>query len=92
MTIAATHPPPDGWAEHLCPCRLPPPARRRAIRQAANVGLTRAASRLGVDAMTLSRWERGLHEPRTRYIAAYLQLLADLTEQARRHSSGRPQK
>lgn len=90
MTAAVASPQPDGWADHLCPCRLPPPAQRRAIRQAAHVGLSAAASRLGVDTMTLSRWERGLHEPRARYIADYLRLLADLKQQAVRHSQ--PQK
>ncbi|WP_433730935.1 helix-turn-helix domain-containing protein [Actinoplanes sp. CA-051413] len=92
MTLASTHSQPDDWDSHLCACRLPPPPQRRAIRQAAHMSLSHAASRLGVDTMTLSRWERGLHEPRPRYIPAYLDLLDHLRAQAVKHTPARTQK
>jgi DNA-binding transcriptional regulator YiaG len=68
--------------ERLRVPRLPPPADRRAIRVAAGATLRDIAVALKVDAMTISRWERGLTEPWPRHRAAYLCLLAELTEVA----------
>lgn len=69
-------------AEQLRVPRLPPPADRRAIRLAAGATLRQIGEALRVDAMTVSRWERGLTEPWPRHRAAYLCLLAALTDVA----------
>jgi DNA-binding transcriptional regulator YiaG len=61
--------------------KLPPPARRRRIREAAGVPLHEAAAVIDVSTMTLLRWERGLCEPRTREDRArYRELLDRLAE------------
>lgn len=62
--------------------RLPPPAERRAIRVAAGATLRDTATALQVNAMTVSRWERGLAEPWPRHRASYLCLLAALAQVA----------
>jgi transcriptional regulator with XRE-family HTH domain len=62
--------------------RLPPPARRREIRKAARATLLDVATELGVTQLSVSNWERGLHEPRRRYIQPYRRLLEVLAELA----------
>jgi DNA-binding transcriptional regulator YiaG len=69
-------------AERLRAPRLPPPAECRAIRLAAGATLRDIAAALRVNAMTISRWERGVAEPWPRHRAAYLCLLAALAEVA----------
>ena len=57
--------------------RLPPPEERRHIRE--KVGLTRAemAEALGVDAVSILRWEHGA-VPRRGHVEAYARLLEEL--------------
>jgi DNA-binding transcriptional regulator YiaG len=62
--------------------RLPPPARRREIRKAARATLRDIAAELGVTQLSVSNWERGLHEPRPCYVPAYRRLLEVLAELA----------
>jgi DNA-binding transcriptional regulator YiaG len=58
--------------------RLPPPWRRRQIRETARVTQRELAAVLGVTVMALNRWERGLTTPRGRNAAAYALLLEQL--------------
>lgn len=58
--------------------RLPAPEVRRAIRQRADVSQDRMARELGVDRVTLLRWEQGTRSPRGAQLAAYAALLSDL--------------
>jgi DNA-binding transcriptional regulator YiaG len=62
--------------------QLPPPAQRRAIRLAAGATLRDIAEALQVNAMTISRWERGITEPWPRHHATYLCLLVALADVA----------
>jgi DNA-binding transcriptional regulator YiaG len=61
--------------------KLPTPSRRRRIREDAGVSLRAAARALGVDVMTVSRWEQGA-TPRTDKRLAYRQLLDGLERAA----------
>ncbi len=63
--------------------RLPPPAERRAIRRRAGASLEDVAAALGVQKMTISRWERGTREPWPKHLAAYICLLEALDAVAR---------
>lgn len=67
--------------------RLPPPAERRAIRRRAKVSLDDVAGVLGVQKMTVSRWERGEREPWPRHRAAYICLLKALEALADEHEA-----
>lgn len=62
--------------------RLPPPTERRAIRRRALASLDDLAAALGVQKMTVSRWERGVAQPWPRHRAAYICLLQALAEVA----------
>jgi transcriptional regulator with XRE-family HTH domain len=60
--------------------RLPAPHRRRQLRVRAGLTLHSVAETLGVDRVTVSRWERGLRTPRREHLAAYAALLDRLAE------------
>ncbi len=59
-------------------CALPPPKERRAVRIAARLHQREVALLLGVDRVTVTRWENGHREPagelRTRYACLLEQL------------------
>jgi DNA-binding transcriptional regulator YiaG len=59
---------------------LPPRGVARAIRTSAKVSQTRLAAELGVNRMTVARWESGAREPRGALRAEYALLLAALQE------------
>jgi len=61
--------------------KLPPAARRRRIREAAGVSLREVARVLGVNVMTVIRWEEGA-TPKPDHAIAYRQLLDALDEAA----------
>ncbi len=61
--------------EQLIAAQLPSPARRRSIRVSAGVSLRDVAAALGVNPMTVLRWERGDVEPRRNSAIRYRQLL-----------------
>jgi DNA-binding transcriptional regulator YiaG len=56
----------------------PSPALARAIREAAGVSQARLAKELGVNRVTLCRWEAGQRRPRGSKALRYAQLLAEL--------------
>jgi transcriptional regulator with XRE-family HTH domain len=58
--------------------RMPSPALARAIREAAGVSQGRIAEELGVDRVTVTRWETGLRRPRGERASAYAELLSQL--------------
>jgi transcriptional regulator with XRE-family HTH domain len=58
--------------------RLPTPSKARAIRQAAGISQARLAEHLGVDRVTVTRWERGLRRPRGDLALKYGDFLAAL--------------
>jgi transcriptional regulator with XRE-family HTH domain len=57
---------------------LPPPAVRRAIREAAGVSQADIAAALGVDRVTVTRYESGARTPRGERLAAYVRVLREL--------------
>ena len=62
--------------------RLPPPAMAAAIRRAAGVSQASLAAELGVDRVTVARWERAgapwSRTPRGELRRRYAELLAEL--------------
>jgi DNA-binding transcriptional regulator YiaG len=58
--------------------RMPSPETARMIRRAAHVSQTRMACELGVDRITLYRWESGLAQPRSAARAKWAALLDEL--------------
>jgi DNA-binding transcriptional regulator YiaG len=59
--------------------RLPPPGKRKEIRERAGVSANRVARELGVHRGTVGRWESGDQEPRGVIVERYAQLLAELS-------------
>lgn len=55
--------------------RLPPPARRRLLRQAHGLSQDVIARQVGVDRATLARWELGEREPRDAHLKVYIRVL-----------------
>jgi len=73
---------PDGISDLVTEVRLtqlPAPARRKRIRVDAGVSARKAARALGVDVMTLVRWEQGA-TPRPEHAIPYRRLLDGLEE------------
>lgn len=62
--------------------RMPSPAVRRAIREAAGVTQQRIADEIGVHRMTVARWESGARQPKGADASAYAALLEQLREVA----------
>ena len=58
--------------------KLPAPHARQRIRTDAGISQRELAGALGVDVMTLNRWERGLTQPRGEHAAAYASVLERL--------------
>lgn len=58
--------------------RLPGPAKAREIRIKAGVSQERLAKELGVNRMTVARWETGDRRPRAAIAARYSALLEQL--------------
>jgi DNA-binding transcriptional regulator YiaG len=54
---------------------LPPPWARRAIREAAGCSQEDVARHLGVNRVTVSRWEKGERTPRRAHLLAYVAVL-----------------
>lgn len=69
---------PEGLAALVRGTRLPEPAARRQIREAAGVTLREAAAACGVTPMALLHWERGTVRPRRENAVAYATLLTAL--------------
>ncbi len=61
--------------------RLPPPETARWIRKAARVSQTRMARELGVDRVTLAKWEAGAMQPRPAHRASWAALLDELQQE-----------
>ena len=61
---------------------LPPPAMRKAIREAAGVTRTKVARSVGVTRQAVALWESGRRTPSGRYLEAYLRVLRLLREEA----------
>lgn len=57
---------------------LPPPRLAREIRAAAGVSQARLADELGVQRVTVARWETGARRPRGANLLAYVSLLEEL--------------
>lgn len=62
--------------------RLPPPAVARAIRDAAGVSQQQVADELGVNRVSVARWELGERVPRGELRLRYIDLLDELREAA----------
>jgi transcriptional regulator with XRE-family HTH domain len=60
--------------------RLPPPAVARAIRDAAGVSQQQLADELGVNRVTIARWELGTRTPGGQLRLRYFDLLEQLRE------------
>jgi DNA-binding transcriptional regulator YiaG len=54
---------------------LPPPAMRKALREAAGVSLRDAAAAVGVTYEAMRQWESGRAGPGPRNLVAYVELL-----------------
>lgn len=59
---------------------LPPPAMRRAIREAAGLTLEDFGGALGVSSQAVLYWERGTRFPRPEHLGPYSELLRALTK------------
>lgn len=59
---------------------MPPPERRREIREAAGLSQREIAEAMGVDTSTVHRWESGETLPRGERLRVYLDLLRRLRE------------
>lgn len=57
---------------------LPTPALRRDIRARAGLSQAQLADAIGVDRVTVSRWEAGTRTPRGRHLTEYLEALNEL--------------
>jgi len=57
---------------------LPPPALRRAVREAAGLSQARCALEFEVDRATFSRWEGGQRQPRGTALVAYAEFIEEL--------------
>ena len=65
--------------------RLPAPALRRQLREAAGIPQAVLAQTLGVAPPTVSRWESGVRSPRDpRILARYLDVLERLAREGMR--------
>ncbi len=73
----------DQLVREIEAAQLPPPARRRRIRESAGVSLREAAATLDVAVMTFRRWESGRVEPRRASAIRYRQMLDALAEVTR---------
>lgn len=62
--------------------RLPPPAIARGIRDAAGVSQQQVADELGVNRVSVARWELGVRVPRGELRLRYVELLDELREAA----------
>lgn len=62
--------------------RLPPPAVARAIRDAAGVSQRQVADELGINRVSVARWELGARTPRGELRLRYVDLLDELREAA----------
>jgi DNA-binding transcriptional regulator YiaG len=68
-------------AEHVRAARrLPPPVIARAIRAEAGVSQQQLAAELGVNRVTVARWELGARVPRGELRIRYTTLLEELAE------------
>ena len=55
--------------------QLPAPSMCQVIRETAGVSRSRLAKALGVDPVTVGRWERGRYRPRGAMLAEYAGLI-----------------
>lgn len=79
--MAIARAPVSALIEHVRAARrLPPPAVARAIRDAANVSQQQIADELGVNRVTIARWELGTRSPRGELRLRYIELLEQLRE------------
>jgi DNA-binding transcriptional regulator YiaG len=62
--------------------RLPPPARRRLVRESAGISQSDLARSLGVNASVVCRWESGARTPGGRHLTSYLEALERLAREA----------
>ncbi|WP_395243382.1 helix-turn-helix domain-containing protein [Agromyces sp. MMS24-K17] len=62
---------------------LPAPALAKAIREAAGVSQSAVARTLGVNRMTISRWEAGFCRPSPEHLNAYSDVLRALEAETR---------
>lgn len=58
--------------------RMPTPALARAIRESAGLSQARVAEALGVDRVTVTRWETGRRRPRGQIAREYVALIEKL--------------
>lgn len=78
-------------ADKVRASKLPPPEERARIRRAARATLRDFADVLGVNAMTVCRWEAGSVQPRLEHAIAYRRLLDQIraaTDESASGSSG----
>jgi DNA-binding transcriptional regulator YiaG len=61
--------------EELARVRRRPPQVAKAIREAARVSQARLAAELGVDRVTVARWESGERRPRGQMLSRWMDLL-----------------
>jgi DNA-binding transcriptional regulator YiaG len=96
MTLAPTKTRTEGdvgkLVDRLRSTRLPPCSDWRAIRLAAGASLRDVAAAVGVDAMTISRWELGRSKPWPRHALAYRRVLDALAEVTRELQAEQTQK
>lgn len=76
--------PPDGIAQLVARIQarrtLPPPDRRRSIREAVGASQPECARALGVSRQGFAHWETGRRTPKGEHLDAYADLLRALAE------------
>ena len=70
----------DDLVSRVRDSRLPSPAVRRQLREAADVTIREAAAANEVAPMTYLRWERGQVQPRRQHAIRYRRFLNALSE------------
>lgn len=76
--VKATRPQPGTVFKRLHLRQLPAPAVARAIRVAAHLTQEELAREIGVDRVTLARWEAGRRRPQSLMAERYGRALAEI--------------
>ncbi len=80
---------PVGRLEHILATRrrLPPPARRRQLREQCGLSAAELAACMGVSRQAVAQWERGVRTPQGENLDTYVAMLDRLEAAAGERSA-----